>query len=432
MGLSKRVLLTPSFGLLCGFVLASGYALFSLDYIELDLSMPTMLYILAGIVTFIVVASFIDTYIKSRVGWSRQVVLSRRSTAPQASNKIVYDKFVLIAFLVVQVFIIYSYRNFYFRVTGLRIFSEAIYAYRNSVMFGNGQEVRSIASYILYLRRFCVASGYVFSYKLIHGIIYKYKERRILLIGNIVLCALNNVMAGSRGPLIFYIIAIIVQAYFVLGSSRNWKNFINTKIVFRTMVVIVIVVGSFEMLGGLLGRGIAKTLGDYLAVYVSAPLKNLDTYVKEGQFNYALADNQTLYYLRRFIANTLHITSWQGAVPHVLRYNSHGYGLGNVYTMFKDFIHDGGVLGVVFYSALMALISELLFRKAIREKNSKEKINISIIIYSYLFPSIAMSFFSNKFYETLFDTLFVFYFIVWLLHIMYLQRIKIAINKPKG
>ena len=59
-----------------------------------------------------------------------------------------------------------------------------------------------------------------------------------------------------------------------------------------------------------------------------------------------------------------------------------GYELGNVASIFEPFLHDMGYFGVIFYTVLMAVISQIAYQEAIRPK-AKNKIYISVIVYSH-------------------------------------------------
>lgn len=429
MSTSKKNLLTPQFGFTVSFIFSVGYAIFSLDYIQLDLSFSTFIVILSGVAIFFV-TSYIMEYILNRnkryiYEISNEVYIEDVDNEPS----LVISPLILCLYIVAELFVIYMYRAFYIRVTGISLFTEAMYIYRHTVMFTN-EYVESISYYILFLRRFCVASGYIFSYVLIHSILYKYKSNKILLTINIVLVTFLNSLSGSRGPSVIYILSILIQVYLLNGNKQQWKKRTKLKIVFIGIVVALVLMYAFQLLGNLMGRSSTKTLADYLAVYVSAPIKNLDTFLKNGQFGSTISTNQTLVYVVNYFAKILGIASWTHTTDQPFRYNSYGYGLGNVYTTFYAFLYDARVLGLIFYTMLMSIISQIIMNKATKQWNSRRpRVRVSILVYSYMFPYLCMSFFSNKFYENIFNPLFGLYFCIWSSVPYFLFRIRFKSNR---
>ena len=107
-----------------------------------------------------------------------------------------------------------------------------------------------------------------------------------------------------------------------------------------------------------------------------------------------------------------------------------GHTLGNVYTIFYAFMYDGGLVGVLCFTGLMAIICQLVFNKAIQERDNS-KIDIWVVIYSYLCCCLIFSFFSNTFYEQVFNYGFLKFIIFWNGLKLIFDKIRINIKFPK-
>ena len=98
------------------------------------------------------------------------------------------------------------------------------------------------------------------------------------------------------------------------------------------------------------------------------------------------------------------ITGWTSklVLPFV---DVDGFGTGNVYTIFYMFMYDGGYPLLFFYTILMALITSFSYRyvKNVRFKKYYNTINIPLIIYSQIAFTVLFSFFSDRFYELIFN-----------------------------
>lgn len=99
---------------------------------------------------------------------------------------------------------------------------------------------------------------------------------------------------------------------------------------------------------------------------------------------------------------------------------------GNVYTTFYAYLYDFGVTGVIVLMILMGLISQVLYQKATKpsKRNRRYSINLWIIVYSYVFYSLAFSFFSNKFYEGIVSIQFIKYLVFWAMVRYFVERTK--------
>lgn len=126
-----------------------------------------------------------------------------------------------------------------------------------------------------------------------------------------------------------------------------------------------------------------------------------------------------------FLGGFLKIDSWvyELDLPFL---RSNGYVCGNVYTTFYAYLYDFGVTGVIVLMILMGLISQVLYQKATKpsKRNRRYSINLWIIVYSYVFYSLAFSFFSNKFYEGIVSIQFIKYLVFWAMVRYFVERTK--------
>ena len=88
-----------------------------------------------------------------------------------------------------------------------------------------------------------------------------------------------------------------------------------------------------------------------------------------------------------------------------------GFNLGNVYTMLYPLVYDFGYMGTLFLVMLMAFISQILYERCKTDKFDN-KPSIRILIYSYVFPTIVLSFFGNIFYNQIFNINFIYFIIM--------------------
>ena len=96
-------------------------------------------------------------------------------------------------------------------------------------------------------------------------------------------------------------------------------------------------------------------------------------------------------------------------------------------------MYDAGWGGLIFYTLVMAIISQIFFKKAVNcnHYDNKPKIKLPILIYSYMVPALVQCFFSNKYYESIFNPLFWMYIVVWCISTYAIRNIKISIRNTR-
>ena len=246
---------------------------------------------------------------------------------------------------------------------------------------------------------------------------------------NIILCIINDSIFGARTGIAILGIATVVQYYFIRGKKVGWKQAISFKVLLKIIIAGFIFIGTFQTVAELMGRTLASnyTFMDYIAGYLSAELRNLNTFIQTGNFGATIESNQTLNGIIPLLAKIFGHPEWihKLDLPFIIE---NGYNYGNVYTIFYAFIYDMGYIGVIVYIPLMAIFCSVLYKRVLKE-NIGGKISVNLIAYSYVYFTILFSFFSDKFYETILNTKFIWTFASWVVLSWFLT---IKIKNRKG
>lgn len=174
----------------------------------------------------------------------------------------------------------------------------------------------------------------------------------------------------------------------------------------------MILLFSFSFVGELLGRNMMTFLGlrDYIAVYISAEIKNLDSFIGQGNFGSSLSNSQVFANLSKLLAFICMDPSIEHSLTNPFQFIN-GFALGNVSTIFYAFVFDGGLIGLVIFTVIMGIVCQFFFYKALKSDPSSQ-ICLSIIFYSYVLFTVSFSFFSDKFYEMIFNPVFVWFSLI--------------------
>lgn len=409
---SKKVLLTPQFGFTIGFFISVVYAIFYIKKWGLYLDKRTFWVIGGGVLLFYIISVIIQwlyrimpIYASDKQPFSQLLSLF----GIQINKKIDNWKLAIMAGfqLVTLLWLLF----FLHRLTGRGLVGSILY-YRSS-MFSN-QSI-TLPKLLFHFRALCIASAYVWEYLFLKNLIIEKNETRYLiwLVVNFLISSVISVLLGGRGGFVQIIIAFVVQMYFILGKKNNWKKVLSLKTVGIVALIGCGVLLSFQGLGLLLGRTSNVDVTEYIAVYISAEIKNLDTFIRMGNFGTDIYHNQTFISLINAFSGKLCLPNMHHELDLPFRYYGK-YPLGNVATTFLPFLYDYGYKGVLLLVPPMAIFSQIVFQHALnRNHNDKHAFSLTIVVYSYVFFSIFFSLFSNKFYENIVSINFIYTLIYW-------------------
>ena len=423
---SQKIILTPQMCFALCFLPGIIYACFYVNAWDLHPSPLTLITMIGGTAFFAIISILLSKILKKRT--ISAIIIDGVNTdyLNHGFYKIRLSFIVLIAYTCIQLLTLLMLYRFLTSLTSGSL-SEAIFYFRHARVFTNN--TIEVPGFLGLLKYFVYSTGYITGYILIHSIVYKYWCYQPLLILNILLSVASDMLFGARTGTFQLLIAMAIEFYIIYGKKSGWKVKINKKILLIAGVAIIALIVGFKDIGNLLGRQSERENGEYLSVYIAAEIKNLDTFIREGNFGSDISTNQTLVNFINLIAAKTGHNEWYHKVDIPFR-SINGHTLGNVYTIFYAFMYDGGLVGVLCFTGLMAIICQLVFNKAIQERDNS-KIDIWVVIYSYLCCCLIFSFFSNTFYEQVFNYGFLKFIIFWIGLKLIFDKIRINIKFPK-
>lgn len=416
--LNKHQVLTPQFGYIVFFLIQAIYAIGFVDEWSINLSLNTLLVIIGGAVIFLSVSQLTKKlYYRMHVTQRKKLKIRH----DEMTNAIRIPKWFIISFMMLQLLTLFLLIYNMSKI-GSGNLASLISTYRKVNLFT--EESISFPGYVMKLRSISKASGYVWTYVVVTNIIYKNKKNIVYLIINIILSMLNGVLTGGRGPAVSMAFSAMVQYYIVLNKKDGWCHQLKLKTIVKVSILSVAVGILFAKSSALIGRTMKQGFAEYIAIYLSAELKNLDIFVRRGVFGTAPDNWQTLINAVNFLgrhgfSNLVHTFD----LPYK---NVNGHSLGNVYTAYYAYLYDGGIVGLIVFTSIMAAISQVCYCRAIEWKyKSVGKLDLTVILFSCMYYSISFSFFSNKFYEIVFNIEFIKYIVIWLVMDVIIRKVKI-------
>ncbi len=394
----KSSVITPQFGFIACFIPAIAYSISYIDLWNLDLSHGTVFVLFIGPILFFIVSMIVQFFYDNSLTKRNRITIYDSNQKFTVKNLCV-ENWKLIILLIFQLFILFWVISELQKMSG-KTLSENIMTYRV-----RDDDAASFPTILDNLRKVCIYSSYVTIYILILGIITKVHRGRILLICNIVLSAMISVTSGARTMIFAMFVSAFVQFYILNRQTSYKRKKLPIKYVFIGLTITVLLIVSFQTLGNYLGRGNELNYSEYIAIYLSAEIKNLDIFIRSGNFGADISRSQTMHHVVNIIARVFNISSLHSeGLDNPFNYIN-GHSLGNVGTVYYAFLYDGGYIGLFIFTILMAILSQIAYQRAIVKRN--QSINVNIIVYSYIFFAIIFSFFSDKFYEFVFSMDFV-------------------------
>lgn len=276
----------------------------------------------------------------------------------------------------------------------------------------------------------CLSAEYIVLYVAVNNFV---TEKRVNLAHVVVLLlmTIRIVMNGSRSPL-FRIFTFVLILYYIINCKhdKSKRGSIKSLITILGSVMAFAVVMFLALV--LMGRtdkmvGAAQTL----FIYLGAPLLNLNSFLREsaeelffGVSKDGPPGGHVFSAIYTYLGRHLGIPEYMSIKPiGKFIYAVPEIETGNVFTIYYSPIYDFGIVGMAILLMIMGIYYCYTYRRFFGEKETFSIININLLIYAYLFNDIIMSFFSNRFYETTFNPLFIkFALVAWIIDVVFIEN----------
>lgn len=250
--------------------------------------------------------------------------------------------------------------------------------------------------------------------------------QNVIIIG---LCILTLLLNGSRTPVVNNLIALVIIFHLLrIQKQEGYKQY-SLKTFFRIGILVFLVMAMFFVSKSFVGRtGRNNTMNavDYVAYYTGSGLIAFDKYLQHPTLPSNIFGKETFYRLIQFLSSH-GIIDIPPYIAH-LEFRSVGGGFtNNVYTFLRFYHHDFGTLGVFLLHGVC-----IVFLSTFYEYVKKKRGNIGILIFSMMYYSIVMSFFTERFFSQIFSPNFVkqLAFLLVLYELLIRKRIRLKFRRP--
>ena len=407
---------SPAFIFCAGFTLASADLLTMVDYWKVDLHWNTYYVITGGCLVFILISFAVKKALRSFKLDTKGISLD---VFPTTRNEVNISKFMLLCVLAFNALsiMILSYKVISV-IRSFGMYTGILSSFGKYAAISKFSNRNVSLGFLNNLMLFLRAEGYIFG-NLVVVAYFKNKKIDFLLLLCFVSCVISTFITGSRGGSIYMILSLVPSVY-LCREKKILKKPIKAKYVILLGLLGFGSLFLLQLVGSVMGRTMKEEVSPwaYISIYLGAPIQNLDYFLQQSHEASKVFGGTTFYYQIQYYAvghNRLDLI-YDFDLPFV-KFNNHN--AGNVYTIFYAFFYDFGYKGVVILTGLMALMIQTIYEYTL--KSIRKPFSISRLFYMYMFPTIPLSFFSNKFYEGL-TIAFVKMIIFWI--ILYLALIQ--------
>lgn len=352
----------------------------------------TWKYDFSGWTTFIIVSSLSITLIINSlvVAFGPKYLTKKRLNFSEKITPITLPMTVLAVIIVIVT--IFAQISRVFQVGGVSgTFQSIMVSFRMNSSYSTDLEYQT-PQWIKNLQYFTNAFSYLFSFDLI----YFWKElsvgKKICNTLIVVLCVLSLLLTGGRFGVATLLVAIVLMYHLIQIKKRGYYKQYKLSSILKILIIVMAAFFLFYIVRNLIGRDDDNGILDYVTHYFGGGIPALDIYFKKTSSEPVVWGQETFYSL---INNLRKLGILD--IPYYLIHRefaySNGVSLGNVYTAFRDYYHDFGLIGMYVLHSIFSLFFSVQYQRMKEHGNL-----LKIIVFSTTYYSIVLYSFSNSFF----------------------------------
>lgn len=296
-------------------------------------------------------------------------------------------------------------------------FSERMVAFRKWSSYSTSWLNNYVYIFINQFNQISSLSPYIIIYFIINEYILNKKVNNLLFF-SVSLSILQIFLTGARGGVV-YLVFISLLYYCVLYKFHYNQFFnIDKKLILKFIILFFVGSISFYYIKALVGRGAGdikiENIIPYLTMYAGGSIQLLDMFL-QNPIEVSNIWGKEVFSTLNFQLIRLGILDIQPYISHLeFRTASTGVFLGNVYTAYRSYIYDFGFMGLTILPVIFSFIVNFLYYNIILKFNDNS-INLKLLFYALVFPSIFFDFARCIFYSQKFSFVTVKQFIILLI-----------------
>lgn len=424
--LCNRDILAPSVLAIIMYTISIGFALINVKSWGIDYSVKTFFVMLVGMLAFILPCIFFNKNKKNK---------------PIKSTPICVDKKILLIFLLLDIIITFFYIKEVYAISllggnNLGLFGMAYYYRTYTAVNSDAESLSTLMNQLLKLGRamgFC--SIFILSYNHQFKNIDKKSNKYLAFI--VFLTALQNLIGGGRGYILWMIGTSFSVVYFSDMKNNNWQKAISFRYIKKGILILCLSLIGFYFLKYLIRLGNSvNSIIDYISYYIGGSIQNFNLYIQSPPTNSKMIIGQETFTglystLQKFgivDVSNIYLTN-----TNLEFRTSNGMTIGNVYGAIRRYYNDFGIIGVFLLQFICSLFYNIFYSK-LKKINNEKKFRWKMFFYSYLLYhiyeiAIDDCFFKNYISFNMVTSFFVLYVVYWIMVNVHIENYKIKIDR---
>lgn len=324
-----------------GFLVATLFCTYLIDYFGVSLTWITFLVIISGVIAFSLGSALSFLLCKRHdeiPDWHTLCWVYRPSPLVTGIS-------VIFCCITTLLFI----RNVIAVAGSFTTLADVTHAYRTEGY--DGTQLQPL--YVNQMVKVVKAIAYVYLFYFINNLLYTKKLRRnaSFLIPTVLL-VIMSVFGASRAELITLFIYSITLIFFIYGRMYGFHSRANRRLIKWVVVGVAAFLIIFSGMRGLVGRMSTVDPMTYISSYTGGSIDLLDLYVRDD----GLQPDASSFGEETFFGLRSDLDLVDGSEHLEFRYTPTGVLAGNVYTCFRKYLHDFGFWGMLLIESILGLL----------------------------------------------------------------------------
>lgn len=380
--ITGKDIMRPAVVMIGMFVFSTFVALLNIFNWNINYSFKAFLIIITGLIVALL-ADYLS-YIMSK--HHKQKLRTNESEIKKIQVDI-WKYIIIIGIEIITLFLYYQEIKRLAYLDGYIPGSNLLWHFKNITSYTAKEGVKGTISLLL---KIMDAVAYVTAFIIINNI-YSGKSKKketIILFIPIILFVIKVLLGSGRQDLLRIASFALITSYIMCKNKVGWNKNISKKFTLKLFVFVPVALILFYGASSLIGRSTTRTAFQYLSTYAGGSIQHFNQYIQEPiQYTNYHFGEETFPGIYSFL-NKIGVTNYSRPVHLEMR--KLGITQGNVYTFFRRPYNDFGYLTTMI---LTFIILFLFGKKYSSYSDTKDsfRMDISIIIYGYLFYWIVLS-----------------------------------------
>lgn len=267
-------------------------------------------------------------------------------------------------------------------------FSSVLYGYYKAKVKLENLGERGMPGLTNLLNRVVAANSAFALYIFVHNISFKVFQKRdwcFLLI--VMFWPIQAILKSGRGDMLVLLAETVYLLYFFWNMYYGWNGSVNRKIILWGSRFLVFFLFVFVLLAVGTGRrnSFAElNVRDYLTKYISVGIRNFDLYI-QNPVRSDFPGKETFPAIGRILYNYFGIGELYSSSLEVRTIGQ--WSIGNIYTGFRRYYADFGLLGLILISVVLGYGFTLFYLKN-KVSCYKDKSGFGLLLFAYLSKEI--------------------------------------------